>query len=489
MMNWKMWQKCVGKMGKKLPIFLFIFILLYVIGSLICYPLLTKRHVLKQKEKYAEQAAKESVDRSASVRCLDDNTQALVYRLALIESAQRELIMTTFDMSDGESGQDLMAAMLQAADRGVRIRLMVDGINAWLKLEKSDLFGAFSTHPNIEIRFYNPIRLTKLWKLNYRMHDKYLIADDTAYILGGRNSNNLFLGAYRDTYNIDRDLYVLERAEKNASDVMQKKERNSLQDIKAYFEKIWVQPDQKIFRKKETEKTKEGLALLREHYKELQTAYPEAFSETETLLTQNLIRVDSIQFLHNPLYADEKVPVVYQRICQEMEQGETILIQTPYIICDKGMYQDLSELCRAGKQIEIITNAVESGANPWGCTDYLNERKSILKTGAGVYACMAGQSLHTKTVLIDDETSIVGSYNLDLRSTYLDTELMLLVKSKELNKQLRDQAAAYQEKSAYEKAGKPSRTGGLYEKKEMSGMQKVIYSILRILIRPIREVL
>ena len=489
MMNWKMWQKCVGKMGKKLPIFLFIFILLYVIGSLICYPLLTKRHVLKQKEKYAEQAAKESVDRSASVRCLDDNTQALVYRLALIESAQRELIMTTFDMSDGESGQDLMAAMLQAADRGVRIRLMVDGINAWLKLEKSDLFGAFSTHPNIEIRFYNPIRLTKLWKLNYRMHDKYLIADDTAYILGGRNSNNLFLGAYRDTYNIDRDLYVLERTEKNASDVMQKKERNSLQDIKAYFEKIWVQPDQKIFRKKETEKTKEGLALLREHYKELQTAYPEAFSETETLLTQNLIRVDSIQFLHNPLYADEKVPVVYQRICQEMEQGETILIQTPYIICDKGMYQDLSELCRAGKQIEIITNAVESGANPWGCTDYLNERKSILKTGAGVYACMAGQSLHTKTVLIDDETSIVGSYNLDLRSTYLDTELMLLVKSKELNKQLRDQAAAYQEKSAYEKAGKPSRTGSLYEKKEMAGMQKVIYSILRILIRPIREVL
>lgn len=84
-MNWKMWQKCVGKMGKKLPIFLFIFILLYVIGSLICYPMLTKRHALKQKEKYAEQAAKETVDRNASVRCLDDNTQALAYRLALID--------------------------------------------------------------------------------------------------------------------------------------------------------------------------------------------------------------------------------------------------------------------------------------------------------------------------------------------------------------------------------------------------------------------
>ena len=221
-MNWKMWQNVLGRWGRNSPSFCLFFILLYVIGSLICYPLLTKRYVLKQKEKYAEQAAKETVDRSASVRCLDDNTQALVYRLALIESAQRELIMTTFDMSDGESGQDLMAAMLQAADRGVRIRLMVDGINAWLKLEKSDLFGAFPPL-NIEIRFYNPIRLTKLWKLNYRMHDKYLIADDKAYILGGRNSNNLFWEHTEDTYNIDRDLYVLERTEKNASDVMQKK--------------------------------------------------------------------------------------------------------------------------------------------------------------------------------------------------------------------------------------------------------------------------
>ena len=97
--------------------------------------------------------------------------------------------------------------------------------------------------------------------------------------------------------------------------------------------------------------------------------------------------------------------------------------------------------------------------------------------------------MHTKSVLIDDRFSLIGSFNWDMRSAYLDTELMLLVKSKELNKQLRDQAAVYQEKSAYEKAGKPSRTGSLYEKKEMSGMQKVIYSILRILIRPIREVL
>ena len=72
-----------------------------------------------------------------------------------------------------------------------------------------------------------------------------------------------------------------------------------------------------------------------------------------------------------------------------------------------------------------MTNAVESGANPWGCTDYLNQKQKVLGTGVSVYECLAGQSLHTKTVLVDDDISLIGSYNLDIRSTYLDTEMML----------------------------------------------------------------
>ena len=100
---------------------------------------------------------------------------------------------------------------------------------------------------------------------------------------------------------------MLERTEKKCVRCYAEKGTEfPLQDIKAYFEKIWVQPDQKNIPQKGNGRQKRRGLRLREHYKELQTAYPEAFSETETLLTQNLIRVDSIQFLHNPLYADEK---------------------------------------------------------------------------------------------------------------------------------------------------------------------------------------
>ena len=116
-----------------------------------------------------------------------------------------------------------------------------------------------------------------------------------------------------------------------------------------------------------------------------------------------------------------------------MMQGEQARIYTPYIICGKEMYQDLTELHEKNIPVEIITNDVASGANPWGCTDYLNQKKNIWETGARVYEFMGAHSCHTKAVLIDDRMSIVGSYNMDMRSTYQDTELMLAVDCPELN--------------------------------------------------------
>ena len=85
--------------------------------------------------------------------------------------------------------------------------------------------------------------------------------------------------------------------------------------------------------------------------------------------------------------------------------------------------------------------------SPWGCTDYLNQKKKILNTGADVYELMNEVPVHTKAVLLDDRLSVVGSYNLDMRSTYLDTELMLVIDSKELNQQIQSTEGTYIEKS------------------------------------------
>lgn len=140
-------------------------------------------------------------------------------------------------------------------------------------------------------------------------------------------------------------------------------------------------------------------------------------------------------------------------------------------------------------KLQIVLNAVEKGSNPWGCTDYLNQKKKILKTGADVYELMNEHAVHTKAVLIDDRLSVVGSYNLDMRSTYLDTELMLVIDSQELNGQIQDTENIYMKKSKEVLSSGQETEGSLYEKKILSRKKKLFYGVLRVIIRPLRQLL
>ena len=152
------------------------------------------------------------------------------------------------------------------------------------------------------------------------------------------------------------------------------------------------------------------------------------------------------------------------------------------------MYDVLTEIS-SHADLKIILNAVEKGSNPWGCTDYLNQKKKILKTGADVYELMNEHAVHTKAALIDDRLSVVGSYNLDMRSTYLDTELMLVIDSQELNEQIQKNENIYMEKSKEVLSNGQETQGAQYETKVLNWQKKLFYGVLRIIIRPLRQLL
>lgn len=409
------------------------------------------------------------------VRCIEENEDALIWRLRLMESAEKELVLTTFDFGDDNSGRDIMAAMYRAAERGVHVRLMIDGINGFLKVSRSPYFHALADHPNVEAKFYNPVNLLKPWMLNYRMHDKYVIADDTAYILGGRNTNDLFLGNYRKHYNIDRDMLVY--AGENGA---------SMQELRAYFEEIWELPTNKTVKYRKGEKEQAAEKELLQRYERLMEQSPELESvpdwKAETMETSG------VKLLTNPMEAVNKKPEMLEQLYPVMKQGEEVLVETPYIICSDDMYQALTELGE-GRKLEILVNAVESGANPFGCTDYLNQKNTILATGASVYESIYGQSLHRKTVLVDDRISLVGSYNLDMRSTYLDTELMLMIDSPKLNAQLRKAADTVKERSLHILPDGTETPGEDYEPVELDGRKKGVYRFLRTVIPLFRQIL
>ena len=451
--------------------------LLVVVMANILIPLFCKN----PDENYAEKLSRTEFTAETAgterICCIDDNEEALLWRLRMIGTAKKNIVFSTFDLRADENGTKLLAALNHAASKGVKIRLLIDGIYQQLFLADSSDFQALASSENVEVGVYNPVVPANLFKVNYRMHDKYLIIDEKMYLLGGRNSNDIFLGDHTKGINEDRDILVYDTSDGRAE---------SLQQLEDYFYEVW---NDKCVSKKKGKKPSEyteAHAHMEEVYASLLRKYKDI--ETYSDWENDTIEVNKITLVDNGVHASRKRPQVLQTIQYLSDNADHVIIQTPYVICNGYMYDVLQQISDHAK-LQIVLNAVEKGSNPWGCTDYLNQKKRILKTGADVYELMNDYPVHTKAVLIDDRLSVVGSYNLDMRSTYLDTELMLVIDSEKLNQQIRATESDYMEKSKEVLADGHETEGAKYKKKILNRQKKIYYSVLRLLIRPLRQLL
>lgn len=409
-----------------------------------------------------------------SVCLIDSNEDALAWRLRLIRSAQEQILLSTFDFRADSSGSDVLAALLDAADRGVEVRLLVDGMNAQLHLQGSAAFQALAARENAQVKFYNPLRLTGLWRANYRCHDKYLIIDGGAYLIGGRNTSDLFLGpGGRARQNMDRDVLVHSGP------------GGSVETLLEYFDDIWALDTNRAFRPRaEKKRVREAAAALQERWAALRDAAAVPIDwEAETL------PAEGVSVLHGDCRARNKEPALLNTLGDLMAQGrESIVLQTPYIICNRAMYDTL-EKAAGTAALQILTNAPQSGANPWGCADYLNHKGRILATGAAVCEWSGQRSMHTKTILVDARTCLIGSFNWDMRSAYLDTEMMLLVDSPALNAALRaDTEVLLRQGRTLTPAG-AILPGADYFPPEEPLLKKLLQPVLRAVICPFRYLL
>ena len=378
------------------------------------------------------------------VMLLETNQSAWDERMRMMQLAEKEIIFSTFDIRDGESARDVMAVLLKKADEGVKVRMLVDGFSGLIRMEGRKVFYAVSSHPNIEIRIYNPMNLLTPWKTQGRMHDKYLIVDDDVFILGGRNTFDYFIGSYpTDDRSYDREVLVYNTEPGNPD--------TSLKELEAYFEGVWnldvckpFHDNEKLAEKK---KVKEERELLTERYHNLKAEYPELFDGSWDY-EAHTYEAGRISLLSNPTHIYGKEPVLFYELIQLMSQAEErVIFQSPYVVCNSWMYEELERIAKKVPDTRILLNSVENGDNFVASSDYLRHKDEVVATGIQLYEYDGGTSNHGKSVLIDQDLSVVGSYNLDLRSTYLDTELMLVVQSEELNQELEGYLTAMQESS------------------------------------------
>lgn len=157
--------------------------------------------------------------------------EAMKARLDLIARAERSLVVGSYLFADDESGLDIASALLSAADRGVEVRILVDGLVGGLNLLGGDLGYVLGAHENVELRFYQPVNLLSPWSLNARYHEKYVIMDDRAFVLGGRNISDEFLTP-QQTPGANDDLDILVWCE--SADGC-----GAVEDLLAYVNTLW----------------------------------------------------------------------------------------------------------------------------------------------------------------------------------------------------------------------------------------------------------
>ena len=357
---------------------------------------------------------------------------ALATRLALIANAQTSIDLGSYIYAADDSGRKISAALLAAADRGVKVRLITDGLIGWINLGNDPLGPALGSHPNVEIKFYNPVDVLRPQGLNARYHEKFFLVDDTWLLLGGRNVSDEFLTGEGDPhYNYDQDvlLYRLDPAK-----------RDAVAQMRAYFDSMWNSDlcglrydDEGAL---EQPRVQTCRAELSELWQSLSAAYDLQLPDPAV----DMVAVEKTLLLTNDPAASVTAPILWGRMCQLMSTAQSRLwMVTPYLVMDGTMRDDLSAVCaQAPQDTKILVNSRQTGNNIIASADYTIHRPMAEKLGIPLWEFCGNWSMHTKSVLIDDDLSLIGSFNFDPRSAYLDTELMLAVYSKELASQLED---------------------------------------------------
>ena len=388
---------------------------------------------------------------------LDANEESLRWRLALIDSAQHSLDLQYYAWWGDESGVLLMSRVVEAAGRGVQVRLIVDDLTtnflvkaAQERLSDSGL-AIVDAHPNIQVRLFNPWRqrsivgqllesIEHLDRVNQRMHNKLLIADNRAVILGGRNIGNEYFGLSPEFGFRDLDTLGLGPVARQASEV---------------FDRFWnserVVPADRLGIVATPADLEQAFAVIDGRLQAAETLVrfpvaPQDWSGPLAKLLEALHRGSSRVLADRP-GEDDVIHVMPQAIRALLEGAEhDVTIMNAYIVPDAEAIEWLREQTARGVRYRILTNSLASHDVPAVNAHYKLWRRALLSAGAELYETKPHAAvqarlvdtppvvaefmgLHAKAMVIDGAQVFIGSLNLDPRSWRLNSEMGVVVES------------------------------------------------------------
>jgi putative cardiolipin synthase len=385
-------------------------------------------------------------------------------RLTLARMAQQSLDLQYYHLESDLVGHTLLRAVRDAAQRGVRVRLLVDDL--YTASSEPMLLG-LAAYPQVEVRLFNPFpsgrgsastrwaaSLFDFARVNHRMHNKMFIADGAFAVAGGRNIADEYFFSSKDGNFVDFDLLVAGPAVSN---------------LAAIFDRYWNSP--RVYPLQAVASADGNTTALQARFEALTAdaanAFPPLVADRKDILGYTAVSTDirksplKLLFGNIEVFADDPEKVsgkaeagtdestVTARVLKAMrEANQDLLIGSPYFIPgEPGV--DAIRIARA-KQVSVMvmTNSLASNDEPLASAAYGRYRARLLRLGAQLYetdsrllrndaliADALGNSIgrsHSKLIVFDKRVTFVGSMNMDLRSSRVNTELGMLVSSPEL---------------------------------------------------------
>ena len=353
--------------------------------------------------------------------------EALDARIQTIANAKESIIISSYVFADDESGHQVASALMAAADRGVKIRIITDGLIGKDHLKKSDLGYVLGAHQNMLLCYYNPMDWKAPSLINLRHHEKFMISDTEILIFGGRNISDEFLTQpSHPSYNIDLDVLIYSST--SGDD-------NPSVTLLGHFDRMWEELCTPVFTSIPENQIQSVHAFensLRDSYDELCLNNPQLMKNADwSSLT---VPIDGFAILTNPTDIALKKPVLWSALITLMKNAqERVWLQTPYLVLNKAMKKDLQEVADAPEKLAVLINSRATGNNVIAAADFLIQNRNLSKIDMNLYQFQGDHSVHTKALLIDSNISVFGSFNFDIRSAYINTESMLVVYSEKIN--------------------------------------------------------
>lgn len=387
---------------------------------------------------------------SASLRFSGDRVgllaaghDALVARLDLIMNARDHINLQYYIYQNDRSGRLIARALLQAADSGVKVRILLDAIHG----EDDDMMEALNQHPNIEARRFNPFRWRQMRllesvlafsRVNRRMHNKQITADGGRAIVGGRNIGDAYFGTGETSYFADLDVLV---------------EGNTVKELEVVFDEYWRHHRSKPVHRFTSSGHKKLDALRRSFVAQQQ--------EDDAAMRPLLQRSNYVEMRERGAALPYQCPVAVMADKPEFKEDEEsksevadglsyylnetekeILLISAYFVPGKEGMKALRQARERQVNIQVLTNSLASTDVPAVHGGYSYYRKTLLQEGVQLWEMKpeagprerqhfslrsnAQASLHTKAYVFDERYLFIGSFNMDPRSAVLNTEMGLM---------------------------------------------------------------